>query len=169
MVRPKITNSLKGALGEVYYKEFCDQRGWAYLSVENINNGPTGHEFTFKKGFNRIPVRIPSEVHPELESVSHPTNESAENPSFVFDFLACRVGTYDKYDVVSNPDLCWVEIKTGDSYLSKNQTEMLKHIKLPLAIFYIEDVLAPPSRIIMDWDIKSGSEWLKEFERERKS
>ena len=38
MVRPRITKALKGSLGELYYKEFCDQRGWAYISLENIYN-----------------------------------------------------------------------------------------------------------------------------------
>ncbi len=36
MVTPRITNKLRGSLGEIYYKEFCDQRGWAYTSLENI-------------------------------------------------------------------------------------------------------------------------------------
>ncbi|OLC36173.1 MAG: hypothetical protein AUH84_02065 [Thaumarchaeota archaeon 13_1_40CM_4_38_7] len=161
----EITNSLKGALGELYYKEGCDQKGWAYLSVENINNGSEDGVFTFKKGFHRIRVRIPKDLHSELELVSHPTNESQENPSFVFDFLACKVGTKEHYDkIIENPQLCWAEIKTGKGDFSQNQIDILSLIKLPLAIFHIEDVLVPPQEIDIAWDIKSGKEWLEEFE-----
>src|SRR4029079_4311107 len=32
----EITSSLKRALGELYYKEGCDQKGWAYISLDNI-------------------------------------------------------------------------------------------------------------------------------------
>jgi hypothetical protein len=131
-----ITNALKGALGELYYKEACDQKGWAYLSVENINNGSDNGIFVFKKGFHRIRVRIPRSLHQELELVSHPTNESVENPSFVFDFLACKVGTKRKYDeIIENPQLCWAEIKTGMGNFSQNQIDMLSQITLPLPYF----------------------------------
>jgi hypothetical protein len=164
----EITNALKGALGELYYKEGCDQKGWAYLSVENINNGSEADGlFVFKKGFHRIRVKIPRSLYPELELVSHPTNESIENPSFVFDFLACRVGTKQRYpEIIENPQLCWAEIKTGNSDLTDNQVEMLKHIQLPLAIFHIEDVLASPEDVEISWDIKSGKEWLEEFDED---
>lgn len=162
-----ITNALKGALGELYYKEGCDQKGWAYLSVENINNGSDNGVFVFKKGFHRIRVRIPKSLDPELEMVSHPTNDSLENPSFVFDFLACKVGTKQKYDgIIENPQLCWAEIKTGQGDFSKNQVDMLSQIRLPLAVFHIEDVLVSPEEIEISWDIKSGKEWLDEFEDE---
>ncbi len=110
----EITNSLKGALGELYYKEACDQRGWAYISLENIHNSFLDNkELVFKKGFHRIRVKIPDDVIREIKRISQPTNDSIENPSFVFDFLACRVGTREKYDeVITNPELCWVPIKT---------------------------------------------------------
>lgn len=160
-----ITNALKGALGELYYKEGCDQKGWAYLSVENINNGSDNGIFVFKKGFHRIRVRIPKSLNQELELVSHPTNESEENPSFVFDFLACKVGTREKYDkIIENPQLCWAEIKTGQGDFSQNQVDMLSHITLPLAVFHIEDVLVSPEEIDISWDIKSGKEWLEDLE-----
>jgi hypothetical protein len=31
-----ITEFLKGALGELYYKEGCDQKSWAYISLKSI-------------------------------------------------------------------------------------------------------------------------------------
>lgn len=160
-----ITNALKGALGELYYKEGCDQKGWAYLSVENINNGSDDGIYVFKKGFHRIRVRIPESLNQELELVSHPTNESVTNPSFVFDFLACRAGTRERYDgIIENPQLCWAEIKTGKGDFSQNQVDILSLIELPLAVFHIEDVLVPPQDIEISWDIKSGKEWLKDLE-----
>lgn len=160
----EITNALKGSLGELYYKEGCDQRGWAYLSVENINNGSENGTFTFKKGFHRIRVNIPRKLDSELELISHPTNDSVENPSFVFDFLACKVGTKQRYDeIIENPTLCWAEIKTGKGKFSRNQLDVLSLIKLPLAIFHIEDVLVPPQEIEISWDMKSGKEWLKQI------
>jgi len=40
----------------------------------------------------------------------------------------------------------------------------MSKIKLSLAIFHINDVLASPEYIEMDWDIKSGRDWLKEIQ-----
>jgi len=33
----RITPRLTGTLSEAYFKEFCDQHGWAYLSLEQIS------------------------------------------------------------------------------------------------------------------------------------
>ena len=44
MARIGITSKLTGTLAEAYYKEFCDQHGWAYISLEQI------HERGIKKG-----------------------------------------------------------------------------------------------------------------------
>ena len=40
----------------------------------------------------------------------------------------------------------------------------MSKLKLPLAIFRIDDVLERPELIEMYWDIKSGSDWLKEIQ-----
>lgn len=169
-----ITNSLKGALGELYYKEGCDQRGWGYISLENINNAARSsvsfkdnHVLVFKKGFHRIPVKISIDLIREIMDTSKPTNNSEENPSFVFDFLACKVGQRGTYSGIVNADassLCWVEIKTGGGGLSDNQVAALGKIMLKLAIFYIEDVLAPPTRIEIEWDIRTGKDWLNSLD-----
>src|SRR5207249_1824701 len=85
--------------------------------------------FRIQERLHRIRVRVPESLHTELELVSHPTNESQENPSFVFDFLACKVGTKEKYDgIVENPQLCWAEIKTGKGDFSQNQIDILSLI-----------------------------------------
>lgn len=121
--------------------------------------------FTFKKGFNRIRVKIPQNVRDEIKSIARPTNNSAANPSFVFDFLACRVGTRKKYFPVNYPEeLCWVEIKTGTSPFSGNQIFTMSKIALKLAIFQIDAVLESPSEVHMNYMIKTGRQWLDDFD-----
>lgn len=166
MSRPKITNALKGSLGEIYYKEYCDQRGWAYISLENLYFMKNDEWiFTFKKGFNRIRVKIPQNTRVEVEAITQPTNNSVQNPSFVFDFLACRVGTRKKYFPVNYPEeLCWVLIKTGKETLTENQIFAISQITLKLAIFQIDAVLESPFEVNMNYLIKSGKEWISDFE-----
>lgn len=166
MVSPRISNKLKGSLGELYYKEFCDQRGWAYISLENLYTSMNPEWiFTFKKGFHRIKVKIPQEIRSEISFLVKPTNDSEDSPSFVFDFLACKVGTFKNYPGVRSSDFfAWVENKTGDGIFSSSQVNAMSKINLPLAIFHIDDVLEPPEFIEMDCDIKSGKEWLHELE-----
>jgi hypothetical protein len=170
----EITPSLRGALGELYYKEGCEQKGWAYISLENIHNAAIesaafkdSNILVFKKGFHRITIKLMDGLVSEVKEIARPTNNSKENPSFVFDYLACKVGQLKQYDgiMLANPTaICWVEIKTGGSTFSDNQIRALERIKLPLAVFHIEDVLAPPRRIEMEWDIRSGKEWLDELD-----
>ena len=63
MTRLQITNSLKGSLGELYYKEYCYQHGWAYTSLEQIFKNPLhNNRLEFKFGFERILVKIPFEI-----------------------------------------------------------------------------------------------------------
>ena len=166
LVRPRITNKLKGSLGEIYYKEYCDQKGWAYTSLENIYSSMNPDWiFTFKKGFHRIKVQIPQEIRKEISSLVKPTNNSESSPSFVFDFLACKVGQSKDYSGVWSSDFfAWVESKTGAGIFSSSQASAMSKITLSLAIFHIDDVLEPPEDIDMDCDIKSGKEWLQELE-----
>ncbi len=88
MVTPRITNKLRGSLGELFYKEYCDQKGWAYTSLENLYSSKNSQWiFTFKKGFHRIQIKIPKEIHAEISWLVKPTNNSIHSPSFVFDFF----------------------------------------------------------------------------------
>jgi len=165
MVTPRITNKLRGALGEIYYKEYCDQKGWAYTSLENIYEYMnTEWNFIFKKGFHRIKINIPEEIHEEVKMLVKPTNYSSTSPSFVFDFLACKVGTYKDYsNVTSSPFFAWVESKTGRGVFSASQIRAMSKISMPLAIFHIDDIIEKPDLIRMYCDIKSGKEWLREM------
>ena len=166
MITPRITNKLRGALGEIYYKEFCDQRGWAYSSLENIFETMNPHWiFTFKKGFHRIKVLIPQKIRDEVSWLIKPTNNSVSSPSFVFDFLACKVGTSKNYSkTMTGSSFAWVESKTGKGVFSSSQCNAMSKITLPLAIFHINDVLEAPELIKMKSDLKSGKEWLNELE-----
>jgi len=165
VVTPRITNKLRGSLGEIYYKEYCDQKGWAYTSLENIYETMTPEwSFTFKKGFHRIKVTIPEDIRIEVKLLAKPTNNSFTSPSFVFDFLACKVGTHKNYSQVQPSDrFVWVECKTGNAIFTSNQVNTMSKITLPLAIFHTSDVLEKPELIHMDCDIKSGKEWIGEF------
>jgi len=162
MVTPRITNKLRGSLGEIYYKEYCDQKGWAYTSLENLYETMNPEwEFTFKKGFHRIKIKIPEEIRDEVKQLTKPTNNSSTSPSFVFDFLACKVGTEKDYsNLNSHPYFAWVESKTGNAIFSASQVRAMSNIAMPLAIFHVDDVLDKPESISMDCDIKSGKEWI---------
>jgi len=165
LVTPRITNKLRGSLGEIYYKEFCDQEGWAYTSLENIYESMNDEwTFTFKKGFDRIKITIPEKIREEVKMLIKPTNRSKTSPSFVFDFLACNIKKYREYSKVnSNVFFTWVESKTGHMIFSGSQIKTMSKIDLPLAIFHTADVLAAPKDIRMIYDLKSGEEWLKEL------
>jgi len=117
--------------------------------------------FTFKKGFHRIQIRIPKKIRNEISWLIEPTNRSESNPSFVFDFLACKVGKSKNYPGVKTGDFfSWVESKTGPGWFSTNQVNAMSKIKIPLAIFHIDNVLDAPENIKMGFDIKAGEKWL---------
>lgn len=147
---------MKSALYELYYREGCDQKGWAYISLKDIGDG---RDLVFRKGSHKINVRIMESIVPEIKEIS----KRANNSRFMFNYLACKVGERDRYDaMVANPTaLCWVKMK---GKFSSDQIDALEKIKLPLAVFHIVDVLEPPRKIEMEWDIRSGQEWLDEID-----
>ena len=167
MARPKITSTLKGALGETYYKELCSQRGWAYCSLETLHNCGNLGSVVFKMGFDRIHVDIPESIRQEVTRIARPSNRSSGNPSFVFDYLACKVGRVDSSSVCrpKSDDFCWAEVKTGLGIFSDNQYRTLSEIRLPIAVFHIEDVLAKPTYVDMDWAVMSGKEFARQLSR----
>ena len=137
MAKIDITEKLIGSLSEAYYKEFCDQNGWAYISLEQIHErGIHKGILKFKKGFDRIYVKIPTEIISEIKEISKPSNTKLFEPTYVYDFLACKIGNWKKYHhVIENKrknDFLWIEVKTGSSKLSPNQIRTLKKISLPL-------------------------------------
>jgi hypothetical protein len=73
-----ITEFLKGALSELYYKEGCDQKSWAYISLKSIYNDNNSSRFkddnllVFKKGFHRINIKILEPIIPEIKKTYRP-------------------------------------------------------------------------------------------------
>lgn len=87
-----IASSMSGSSSESYFKELCDQQGWAYISLEQIHeNKIHNNTLKFKKGFNRILISLPTEIIKEVEDISKPSNSSILNSSFVYDFFLCKV------------------------------------------------------------------------------
>lgn len=152
----KIDNKINGALGEFYFKHYCDQHWHAYIGLEDIYNSLTPKRILeFKKGFSRIRVKIPTEIMGELMKVCQPTNRSRESPSFVFDFLTCSMRGENNYRraIRKDPsDFAWVEIKTGNGDLTINQKKMKKRIKIRFCIFRIANVNDKPKDINVDWE-----------------
>lgn len=162
MVEIEITDNLIGSLSETYFKEFCDQHGWAYTSLEQIHeNKIKDNVLKFKKGFHRISIYLPDEIVKEIEGISKPSNSSKQNPSYVYDFLICKVGQKSpdsKIRKMKNyKSFRWAEIKTGYNKLSKRQISTLEKITIPL---YRYRVPWPSLEIVDVYDDKVNSEFL---------
>ena len=152
MAKIGITEKLSGSLSEVYYKEYCDQSGWAYISLEQIHErGIPNGILKFKKGFDRVYVKIPEEIIPEIKEVSKPTSNSTYDPSYVYDFLACKVGNNKRFNYTIETkkklNFVWVEVKTGYSELTPNQINTLKKISLRLFRFRVPYSLGPAKEV----------------------
>ncbi len=145
MPKIEITSGLTGNLSEVYFKEYCEQRGWAYISLEQIHeNGIKDGVLKFKQGFNRILIKLPEELIKEVEQISKPSNSSILKPSFVYDFLTCKVSQTGKDGILkvkNKRNFNWVEVKTGSRELTKNQILTSKKIAIPLFRFRVPNPL----------------------------
>src|SRR5712692_8979703 len=100
MTEIEVTDELLGDLGELYFKHLCYQRGYAFVRLGDLHKTLPNQVVDFKFEFERIPIRIPGELVPEVTRVSTPTNFKGTQ-SFVFDFLTCKV--YDD-DEVGKPN-----------------------------------------------------------------
>lgn len=164
----RIDSELAGDLGECYYKAFCDKHGWAFISLEQINkNGIKNGIIEFKKGFERIRVKIPDDIIPEIKTISRPYYISRSNPSYVYDFLACKIKKWKYSGSIydgERRDLCWVEIKTGEGDLSDNQVRTLKRISLDFAVFWIPDIIPiegyKSDYVKIEWERDTPDSWL---------
>lgn len=152
-----ITPSLIGSLGECYYKEYCDQKGgWAYTSLEQIHkNGFADDKLEFKIGFQRFKIKIPSEIINEIKTISQPKYIQPNNPSYVFDFLACKVYQDDETltDILDRrvDDFSWVEVKSEGGKISQNQLLAAYRVTLPIVFCVISNVKSSPNRIRVDF------------------
>ena len=114
-------------------------------------------------GFKRICVSIPKSMRSEIMQITRPSNQSVHNPSFVFDYLACKIRPTDTSHI-HHPKcdyFCWAEIKTGLGIFSDNQYKTLSKIRLPIAVFHIGNIMIKPEHVEMDWDIMSGEEFAR--------
>ena len=160
----EMTKSLREALAHLYYCEVCDQKGWAYVAVEDIDIHD--NVVVFAKGVHRVSIRLPAQIVSEVKEISKLGSKSKP----VFDYLACKVSQRNKYEgvMVANPTaLTWVQVTTAKSGFSEKQIDALERIKVPLAMFYIRDVLAQPQKIETKWDIRTADEWLDELDDKR--
>ena len=154
--------SLRSALWDLYFREACDQDGWAWSRLDYIHKNADQLKaegaLSFAKGALNIKVKIMQALMPEIVEFSRPAGQSG----FAFDYLCCRIGNGEhKSDPVASPSaLCWVILKKGGELFSANQLDLLQKAKLSVAHFYIRDVMASPRNVEVKWDIKSGSQWL---------
>ncbi len=155
MTKIGVTNQLRGDLGELYFKHLCQQRSYAYLRLEDIYNTFSPRAvLEFKLGFDRIPVEIPEEIQDEIWKVSKPSDVDG-SPSFVFDFLTCKIDddySTEQINIFPATNFHWVEVKTGNSELSRRQEEVRSQCKMKFDIFRIENVDASPHAINISWE-----------------
>jgi hypothetical protein len=160
----EMTRQLKWELAHLYYREACDQKGWAYANLKGIE--VRDGAVVFAKGVHNINIRLPDQIVAEIRPVSK--LESGGRP--LFDYLACKVSQREKYEgvMVANPTaLTWVQVKTTKGEFSEKELDALENIRIPLALFYIRDVLTQPQKIEAKWIIKTGEEWLNELDDKR--
>lgn len=161
----EITPSLKSSLGTLYYKEYCDQQGWAFVSLKEISSaGLKDNVIMFEKGTHKISVKVPAQAVQEILRLIKPANGN-----FVFDYLACKVGGKKESSgggeevIVANPlGLCW--IKAGKGTFSGDQLDVLEKTGLQVAVFAVKDVLTSPGKVQARLDLRSAKEWLDELD-----
>lgn len=161
-----ITRSLRAALAELYFREECAQKGWAFAHVPEIHAqarqfAETG-TLDFGSGAGRVRARLVSQLIPEIARFCTPAEGG-----FLFDFLAfMSAPATTGPPVVANPSaLSWVLVRPGP--FSERQREALPQIRLPLTRYKIRDVLAPPGKIESRWDTRTGTQWLDMLDDQR--
>lgn len=153
----QVTASLKKYLSGLYFSEWCDQKGWAFVPAGKVR--ADSNIIEFEKGSVKIRVRVPLQFLAEIMGTAA--------AAAAFDYLACQVGQKEKYDdpVVASPlAFCW--IKQGRSLLQAH-LDALEKATIPLAMFSIKNVLALPTQIEIEWDIRPGREWLDAMDDKR--
>ncbi|HKU49327.1 MAG TPA: hypothetical protein VJP79_05210 [Nitrososphaera sp.] len=169
MYKLEITESLKAGLSELYFREECSQKGWAFALPQRIcndisvssNNTNTNHLVPFRNRNQEIRIRVMQQLVSEIKEFSQPSSRPPY--SSIFSYLVCKVGRTAHQDpILANPSaLCWVQIRKGrELSFSDQQIDALARMKLPLVLFYVRDVLAAPRNVEVIWDSRSGTEWL---------
>jgi hypothetical protein len=164
----EITPSLKASLADLYFREECFQKGWALASLANIHKDsslPSNGDnlIKFKTRDKDLSVKLMDGMIPEMKKLCQPINHAGQNKDFVFSYLAYKLGRDLQYktSIVANPTaLTWVQVKPGPGSFTDLQLEALSKITLPLTLFSIRDILAPPGKMEFKWETRTGSQWL---------
>lgn len=154
----EVNSSFKRRLYDLYFREACEQEGWAYIRPEEILAFKSmlveGNAIPFSKGVRTIDVVVMQQLVPEIIKF-------CQRGGSPFDYLACKAGnTLEKRIVASPTGLSWTIIRQGGALFSERQAEALAEIRLPLTVFKIRDVLAAPRDLEFRRDTRTGSEWL---------
>jgi len=153
-------NKLFGDLGETFYKNYSDQKGFAYCRADDI-----GWEFIhkrvirLKKGFHRIDVRVPEELRRLLMDIIGPNPDYPKTPAYSFDFISCVIGDGEIKKLKADEILegkepgtfTIVEVKTGSSTLTRREEEVKKKCKerdVRYRVFRITEMDKP----VRKWD-----------------
>jgi len=148
MGKLEITKKFKGDFGQVVFENFCQQKDYAHISLEEIYKTFTPKNgLVFNHGFYRIPVIVPAEITPEIREFCKPSNNEEFEPSFVFDYLTVSLHCsfklneekkkYEQMPYLTQKAFSWVEIKTGKSELTPNQQRKSLETTIGLKVFRI--------------------------------
>ena len=110
-------------------------------------------------------VKIPSEIIPEIKQISQPKDIDG-NPSFVFDFLACKV--HDGEDISgimtkSAENFRWVEVKSEGGKISQNQLNAIDNTQMPFTLAVVHNVREGPDEVYLKFYYDEIPEWMIKY------
>lgn len=160
-----VDSQLIGSLAETYYKEYSDQKGgWAYTSLENIHNKFENDILEFKIGFLRPKIKIPAEIIPEIKKMAEPGCLEENNPSFVFDFLACKICDVDDVSSVitskTMDNFRWIEVKSEGGKISQNQLNAILNAKMSFTLCVVHNVRETPYDVYLKFYYDEIPDWM---------
>ena len=154
-----VTKKLQGDFGELIFEHFCLQNKYAYLKLEDIYSTFTPqNKLIFKLENKRIQVKVPEEICQEIRQFCVPTNLNDAEPHFVFDFLTISLsysfkeenGHYIQQPYLTSKAFHWVEIKTGNGKLTKNQKLYKDQSIIGVHVFRIKNDL--PDSFLVEFE-----------------
>lgn len=77
------------------------------------------------------------------------------NPSYVFDFLACKIYEEDENltEILNSivDDFSWVEVKSSGGKVSRNQILASFDVTLPITFCVVNHIRSTPDRVRVDF------------------
>lgn len=148
MAELKISNELRGDLGETIFEHYCIKQKFCYIKLEQIyNNLNLKRKLTFCHGRDRIEIRIPEELVKEIGEYSKPINGKDNRPYFVFDYLTVPFndnikqtakGEYEFLRILPARAFYWIEVKTGKSQPSIQQLDYAERATMKVKLFRVK-------------------------------